>query len=166
MCFLSLPPSITVVSEKDNLLNNNNKNYKYDTTIDEQNRTIDEQNLTMVEQNRTMDEQNRTMDEQNRTIDEQNRTIDDQNGTIDEQLQVCTFQCPRHEGTAVWHSFWAIRVYNWSHKWWLNAINYTYMALPKHCIRVRGLFVTCVFLARMGRFYLSLVEYDWYFISL
>ena len=25
MCFLSLPPSITVVSEKDNLFNNNNK---------------------------------------------------------------------------------------------------------------------------------------------
>ena len=32
MCFLSLPPSITVVSEKDNLFNNNNKNYKYDST--------------------------------------------------------------------------------------------------------------------------------------
>ena len=33
LCFLCLPPSITVVSEKDNLLNNNNKNYKYDTTL-------------------------------------------------------------------------------------------------------------------------------------
>ena len=31
-CFLSLPPSITVVSKKDNLFNNNNKNVKYDTT--------------------------------------------------------------------------------------------------------------------------------------
>ena len=32
LCFLSLPPSITVVSEKDNLFNNINKNFKYDTT--------------------------------------------------------------------------------------------------------------------------------------
>ena len=32
-CFLSLPPSITVVSEKDNLFNNNNKNFKYDSTF-------------------------------------------------------------------------------------------------------------------------------------
>ena len=32
-CFLSLPPSITVVSEKDNLFNNNNKNFKYDSTL-------------------------------------------------------------------------------------------------------------------------------------
>ena len=32
LCFLSLPPSITVVSEKDNLINNN-KNFNYDTTI-------------------------------------------------------------------------------------------------------------------------------------
>ena len=32
LCFLSLPPSITVVSEKDNLFNNNNKNFKYDST--------------------------------------------------------------------------------------------------------------------------------------
>ena len=32
LCFLSLPPSITVVSEKDNLFNNNNKNFKYDAT--------------------------------------------------------------------------------------------------------------------------------------
>ena len=30
--FLSLPPSITVVSEKDNLFNNNNENIKYDST--------------------------------------------------------------------------------------------------------------------------------------
>ena len=30
--FLSLPPSITVVSEKDNMFNNNNKNFKYDST--------------------------------------------------------------------------------------------------------------------------------------
>ena len=35
MCFLSLPPSITVVSEKDNLFNKNNKkkNFKYDSTL-------------------------------------------------------------------------------------------------------------------------------------
>ena len=34
LCFLSLSPSITVVSEKDNLFNNNNnnKNFKYDST--------------------------------------------------------------------------------------------------------------------------------------
>ena len=32
MCFLSLPPSITVVSEKDNLFNNINKNFNYDST--------------------------------------------------------------------------------------------------------------------------------------
>ena len=32
LCFLSLPPSITVVSKKDNLFNNNNKNFKYDST--------------------------------------------------------------------------------------------------------------------------------------
>ena len=32
LCFLSLPPSITVVSEKHYLFNNNNKNFKYDTT--------------------------------------------------------------------------------------------------------------------------------------
>ena len=32
LCFLSLPPSITVVSEKDNLFNNNNKNFNYDST--------------------------------------------------------------------------------------------------------------------------------------
>ena len=32
LCFLSLPPSITVVSEKDNLFNNNNKNSNYDST--------------------------------------------------------------------------------------------------------------------------------------
>ena len=31
LCFLSLPPSITVVSEKDNLIKNN-KNFKYDST--------------------------------------------------------------------------------------------------------------------------------------
>ena len=31
LCFLSLPPSITVVSEKDNLIKNN-KNFNYDTT--------------------------------------------------------------------------------------------------------------------------------------
>ena len=33
LCFLSLPPSITVVSEKDNSFNNNNKNFKYDPTV-------------------------------------------------------------------------------------------------------------------------------------
>ena len=33
LCFLSLPPSITVVSEKDNSFNNNNKNFKYDATL-------------------------------------------------------------------------------------------------------------------------------------
>ena len=33
LCFPSLPPSITVVSEKDNLFNNNNKNFKYDSTL-------------------------------------------------------------------------------------------------------------------------------------
>ena len=32
LCFLSLPPSITVVSEKDNLIKNN-KNFKYDSTV-------------------------------------------------------------------------------------------------------------------------------------
>ena len=32
LCFLSLPPSITVVSEKDNLIKNN-KNLKYDIRI-------------------------------------------------------------------------------------------------------------------------------------
>ena len=32
LCFLSLPPSITVVSEKDNLINNNKK-YKYYSTL-------------------------------------------------------------------------------------------------------------------------------------